>query len=278
MNLITNNYELMDLIPNSINPAKGETTLFDKIAVFIARAEEWARDTFTSHEIFDHIAECRIDDPVRVTLCRLVAFEALRDSIPSLDLVFTPNGFAITQTSNLTPASKQRVDRLVSSMVSLRDDCIARLLTLLVTVSPWLESPQALFFGSTLFPTLSVVDQVGPVAGSKWDKYLELRPQMIDLEASIAEGFISPELLDALRSRILGNALTSADRPLVTRLQAQIVAALRGAPVDPRRMADCVNYIRQRPEDFPEWHNSSTAELFTPPVFKNKKDSPGYFF
>lgn len=278
MKLITDQATLQKHIPHLLASVKGETSLFEKISVHLELAEDWVRSTFTSDKTFNTIVGYTADNPIRVLLCRLVVAEALRTAIPSLDLVFTPNGFAVTQTSNLTPASKQRVDRLIGSMLTLRDDCIARLLPELVGASQWLKSSQAQFFGSTLFPSLAVVEQVGNINGSKWDKYLELRPQIIDLEASLAEEFISPELLDVLHQRNLENALRPVDRPVVAQLQAQIVAVLRGGAISTRRMVDCVNYIRQRPEDFPEWHNSATAKLFTPPVFKNKKNAPGYFF
>jgi hypothetical protein len=38
------------------------------------------------------------------------------------------------------------------------------------------------------------------------------------------------------------------------------------------------NFIRDNADSFPEWHNSDTAKLFSPPIFRNKKESPGYFF
>lgn len=34
---------------------------------------------------------------------------------------------------------------------------------------------------------------------------------------------------------------------------------------------DVVNIIREHPDDFPAWHSSPVAELYTPPVFKNQK-------
>ena len=33
-----------------------------------------------------------------------------------------------------------------------------------------------------------------------------------------------------------------------------------------------------KPEEFPEWHNSDTAKLFSPPIFENKKSNKGYWF
>ena len=257
---------------------KGETSLFEKISLHLELAENWVSETFCSTKTFNTICGYTEDNPLRVLTSRLVVAEALRTAIPSLDLVFTPNGFAITQTTNLTPASKQRVDRLIGSMLTLRDDCIARLLPELVGASQWLYSDQAAFFGATLFPDLSVVDALANVQGSRWDKYLELRSQLIDLEASLAEEYLSPELMAELRLRNLSHTLTAADLPLVQQVKAQITGYLRTGTFNARRLIDCVNYIRLRPDDFPEWHRSATAELFAPPKFTNKKNAAGYFF
>ena len=45
-----------------------------------------------------------------------------------------------------------------------------------------------------------------------------------------------------------------------------------------RDIIDVVNHIRCNPDLFPEWHASETAKLFSPPIFKNKKEAKGYFF
>lgn len=39
-----------------------------------------------------------------------------------------------------------------------------------------------------------------------------------------------------------------------------------------------VELIRSNHEDFPEWHASTTAQLYTPQVFENKKESKAYWF
>lgn len=192
--------------------------------------------------------------------------------------MLTPNGFAVVNTSNLAPASKPRVDRLVGSMLSHRDDCIAALLPELVGASKWLTSSQADFFGATLFPDLAIVDSVGGATGSKWEKYLELRPQVIDLEASLAEEWLSPELMSALRSENLRGDLTQKRSEIVRQVKAQITGYLKGGSFSSRRLADIVNIIRQSESEFPEWHQSETAKLFAPPVFRNEKKAKGYFF
>lgn len=277
MKLITDQATLAPYIPNMIVNVKGETALFDKIAVHLQAAEDWVIRTFTSQKPFTAIVGYVADNPIRTLTARLIVAEALRLAVPSLDLVFTPNGFAVTQTSNLAPASKQRVDRLIGSLSTLRDECIAQLLPLLPGVSQWLNSDRAAYFGATLFPTLEIVEQV-PGNTPKWERWLELRPKVIDLEASLAEEWFSPELMSVLRDRNLRGTLPDTDKRFVADIQAQIVAYINGGSFSTRRLADIVNFIRKNPAAFPEWHNSATAELFNPPVFKNKKNSSGYFF
>ena len=107
---------------------------------------------------------------------------------------------------------------------------------------------------------------------------MELRSQIIDLEASLAEEWFSPELMDVLRHRNLAHALADTDRRAVADIQAHILGYLRTGSFNTRRLADTLTYIRRHPDHFPEWHNSGTAKLFAPPVFRNEKKASGYFF
>ena len=278
MKLITTDEQLRSNIPNIIASVKGEVPFIERLALFLDLAEDWVKTTFTSESTFNTICGYTDSNNIKILCSRLVVADALRRAIPSLDIVLTPNGFGVVSTQNLAPASKPRVDRLVGSMLAHRDDCIAALLPELVGASKWLTSPQADFFGSTLFPDLGIVDAVGGATGSKWEKYLELRPQVIDLEASLAEEWLSPGLMSALRSENLRGDLTEKRSEIVRQVKAQVVGYLRSGSFNSRRLADIVNYIRLNPEFFSEWHKSETAKLFAPPVFRNEKKASGYFF
>lgn len=276
--LITTDAQLRSHLPNIIASVKGETPFIERLTLFLDLAEDWVKTTFTSESTFNTICGYTDSNPLKVLTSRLVVADALRRAIPSLDIVLSPNGFAVVNTSNLAPASKPRVDRLIGSMLSHRDDCIAALLPGLVGASKWLTSSQADFFGATLFPDLRIVDAVGVTTGSKWDRYLELRPQVIDLEASLAEEWLSPELMSALRSENLRGDLTQKRSEIVRQIKAQVVGYLRGGSFNSRRLADIVNNIRLNAESFEEWHKSETAKLFAPPVFRNERKASGYFF
>ena len=269
MTLITNNEELSIYIPNSIREVKGESPLFDKLAPFLEMAEQWFCHHFVPAELLDAVAS---------EAAHIVAIEAYRLAVPQLDIVLTPNGFATVGTQNLSPASKMRVDRLVGGLLSERDKALAQLRHNLPSVEGWPDSPQGRWFGATLFPTLDVVTQQSRESERLWDKYCELRPQLIDLEASLSEEWLSPELMSALRFENLRGDLTSERSEIVRQVKAQVVGYLRGGSFNSRRLTDIVNHIRLYPNFFAEWHSSETAKLFAPPVFRNEKKARGYFF
>lgn len=276
--LITTDEQLRSHLPNIIATVKGETPFIERLALFLDLAEDWVVNTFTSVSTFNTICGYTDSNPIRIATARLVVADALRHAIPSLDIVLTPNGFGIVSTNNLAPASKPRIDRLVGSMLAHRDDCIAALLPELPGASKWLASAQADFFGATLFPDFSLVDALASTVGSKWERYLELRSQVIDLEASLSEEWLSSELMSALRSENLRGDLTEQRSEIVRQVKAQLVGYLRSGSFNSRRLADIVNYIRLNAADFEEWHRSETAKLFAPPVFRNERKASGYFF
>lgn len=275
--LITNDQQLRELIPNVFSNVKGETSLFDKVAPFLASAEQWLINNFCSLKTFNVICGYTDDNPTKTTAQRIVVCEALRNAVPSLDLVLTPNGFGVVNNQNIAPASKERVARLVNSLAEQRDELLELFIPMLVGASKWKESAQYGFFSASLFPNIDLASLCGFTA-NRWEKYVELRTKAIDIENSLAEEFISPELMDKFRLTVIGGTLSSDAEPVVRGIKAQVVDVLLDKPISTRRMMYLVNIIRNDINSFPEWHNSATAKLFTPPVFKNNKKSSGYFF
>ena len=131
--------------------------------------------------------------------------------------------------------------------------------------------------GETLFPDLAITDQVKGT-GSKWERYLALRPKILDIEASLAEEFFSPELMVRLRNEVLRKTHTADLARVINAIRGQVVDLLNGGTIRMRDMIDVVNHIRCNPDLFPEWHASETAKLFAPPIFRNLKTNKGYWF
>ncbi|MDO4512254.1 MAG: hypothetical protein Q4B68_10620 [Bacteroidales bacterium] len=262
---------LEQYIPNVITSVKGEKSLFDKLDKWLLLAEAWLKDTFTSDATFAAIASYSDDNIVKPMAARAVVCEAMRMAVPSLDVVLTPNGFGIVSNSNIAPASKERVARLIDSLVAMRDEALALLITKLPGASKWLTSVQCAWFRSTLFPSLEVVGECG-FTENIWDKYVKLRSEIIGIEESLAEEYFSREQMYEWRIN------TPSTDPVLPLVKMEIVSVLKGNPINSRRMVECVNYIRNNPEKYPKWHASDTAKLFSPPKFENKKEAKGYWF
>ena len=277
--LITNDTDLRRYIPNQVVAVKGEASLFDKIAYWLDTAEQWIFDTFCPASVIDAILADNPQSPLRNPLAAIAAHRALADAIPSLDLVQTVNGFAVVSNQNLAPASRDRVDRLIAVHRSQRDTAISALIPRLAAVPQWRDTPHCGFFRSTLFPTPAHIRPLASGAAT-WERYEELHPAIVAAEDRLAAEYISPELMQRLRDETLGitSPHSALHTPLCEALRSHIADIIHDRPLRDTALRDIVDYIRHRPDTFPEWHRSDTARLFSPPVFRNSKKSPGYWF
>ena len=216
-------------------------------------------------------------DTLRAITTQVVVYEAFRRALPHLDVVLTPNGFGIVSNANIAPASKERIERLQSSLLTNRDAAIHQLLTLLCKQQCWLATEQAEFFRGTMFSNLK--------HGQSLQDYLEMREKLIPLEEHIATQYLSMELLSTLQAQVQSCQFSTDKHKHICRvLQAVEVECLSNttfttlSPQEHQTLTQIVELIRSNPEDFPEWHASTTAQLYTPQVFENKKESKAYWF
>ena len=216
--LITSDTDLRQYIPNTLVTVSGEQTLFDKLQVELQLSEAWLVRTFGVVE----------STP---TACKVLATDAFLRAVPSLDLVLTPNGFGVVSNNTIAPASKDRVDRLLTSLENSRDFAIDQLLHELLANPDWRSTPQGRFFLATLFqtplalPTIpienfgtNVFDWRGGTAATpnerssfnvaspfrrkSWEVFLQTHAQVVLIEQELADKFISREVYARLRSDI----------------------------------------------------------------------------
>ena len=198
MRLITSNEQLNALLPNIQVTVTGETPLIDKLSPFLATTEKWLSDVFTSQPVFDTICQLAEGDALRVATTQAVVYEAFRRAVPHLDIILTPNGFGIVSNTNIAPASKERINRLLDALLDNRDAALLQVLSLLPAESGWIGTKQAQFFAATMFPNMEVTLRLpsSPFGGKeggpgRWMLYLALREKAIGIE----------QFLDALAPR-----------------------------------------------------------------------------
>lgn len=282
MKIIINNETLLALVPNTISTVEGERDLYSKIKSWLMAAENWVAETLTSSDVLDIIAE-PTTTAVWNTAANLIVSKAMANAVPSLDLVLTPNGFGIVSNSNVAPASKERVERLIESLQSRCDFMIGQLLQTLPKYVEWTHTKQYGWLAETLVchPDSVLTVHGRRYEGSRWDTFLALRDRARLIEDAFSEKWFGYEQMQVLRNEA---ALQfTGQNPRVSYVAKMVANAvlfeLRNRQRDRWQLDRIIDYMRKNEADFETWVSSPQYELFNdPPVFRNEKKSQGYFF
>ena len=281
--LIPDNEILLQFVPNVLKSVQGETLLLDKIAPHLEGAEAWLTTTFLGEAVLAKLPQ-ETDNNQLLHFSRMaVVAEAMLHAVPQLDLVLTPNGFGIVSNSNIAPASKERVERLLLSLEKMRDDTLSVLLPLLAKEAAWAASDPCAYFSSTLYPWLDLPRKLGSTDHS-WQTFQALHEKQVAIEERLAHDFFSPELLATLRqAELLGRWGETPSAPHYKRAWRHIFAIelymLREEELPVPSCIEVVNSIRNAPDGiFEEWKQSETAALFVDHGYKNDKRKSGYWF
>lgn len=289
MRIITTDGQLRRLIPHVFTTVEGEPTLLEKLTPFLETSEEWVKQYFVPDELFELIAgssasaETAAEDvtitALRLPLEKIIVSHAYMTAIPSLDLVLTPNGFGIVSNQNVAPASKERVERLTASLEAERDRNLEQLLLRMPTVEGWEISQQGKYFASTMFPFLSLCRRLA-IREHIWDEYQHLHDRLIKIENVLAETYFSQEQMQVFRNKVMDQMRTChpLEEQIIRSLQSLEMMLVSDMQCHPQSFYDLVNIIREHEEVFPLWHASATAQLYSPAVYRNKKESSGYWF
>lgn len=285
--LIPDNNVLLQFVPNVLKSVQGETLLFDKIAPHLEVAEAWLTTTFLSEAVLTEllsVSENANNKLLHYARMAVVA-EAMLHAVPQLDLVLTPNGLGVVSNTNIAPASKERVERLLLSLEKMRDDTLAVLLPLLTQNVAWATSDPCQYFEQTLYPWLDLPRKLGSTEHA-WLHYQELHSKLIAIEERLAHDFFSCELLNVLRKANLHNAWENTAsaphyRSAWQHIFAIVLFMLREEEANPpfTSCIEVVNSLRNTPDGiFEEWKLSETAALFENHGYMNDKKKGGFWF
>lgn len=284
--------EIRKIFPNIMKTAPGERGIFEKISPHISAAARWVSREFTGYGIKGG----DVPGNVESLLLETAATEACRSVLHSLDVVLTPNGFATVGNNNMSPASKARVESLERELTDRRDSALEALLSPegLPSVSGWADSRQAQKWRSCFATPFEIAAIIGAVH-ERYSSGMELLPMAKVLQYPLVEEYISPELFEAIARENQEGWKTDGtpDAEKKAAMRRKVFNDCRNMVLDAvwrsknsgkremisvRKAEAVVDVLRSNPEIFPEWQGSGTSLLFEDVRFRNKKDSPGYFF
>ena len=237
-------------------------------------------------------------DDVKDAAEAFVCYSAAYEAIPALDLIATPNGFAVVSNQNLAPASKERVAALRESYRQSKSRYTSGLILLLTRFADYVL-PAALA-SLPLLPTASKCRDFGIYAkGVSFfgeEEYAKVRPHLVEAEHRLA-GLISEEQVEHLRSMqwIFENRTFRLDvtdiNPAEMRLlqlcreylTAEVVSHMESVDTLGRKSlrtnaAVIIDYVTRHEFELPIYAASSVAEANRTKPYENQANDPTFFF
>ncbi len=240
------------MILNNLNearqflPSVNVTVENDRFKDFFRRAQEWLVAKVVGTDIEDvletdiELTSTDIHKELRLKCQRVIAEKALLDAIPEMDMQLTEAGFAVQNNDNFSPASSQRVDRLVKTLperIAADVDSIVRFLMKTSigngAYTYWRSSEPFTYLTAAFMPLCeeytSYCNGIQPdrKPSKNYDDFLAVIPLMAKELREVADYYVSRAEIDRLVELYRDNDLLEIHRKAIVCLKTCAVAALR---------------------------------------------------
>ena len=258
--ILNNLTEAKEFLP-SVNLTVGN----ERLADFFRRAQNWLVSRIIGTGIETALEETYVaeSDPLADLrrLCRrVIAEKALLDAIPEMDMQLTEAGFAVQDNDNFSPASAQRVDRLLAKMPERIASDADALVSYMISVYPnWRSSEQFKRLTESFMPTIADYSSVpGARAYNSYDEFYSDLPVLNRSMKEVADYYVSEAEIDRLLELYRDNDLLEIHRRAIEELKVAAVASANGSIRCARNAAARARDVMlESPGDFPCFRGSS---------------------
>jgi hypothetical protein len=263
-------------------PTAGGTE-YTAIEPYLLDAENQLKSLFVGDDLFAYIAGLTTPSTLKDDFTRLIAMQAYQLAIPFVDLIQTPNGFAVVSNSNLAPASKERVERLLqwveSQLMMYTDLLITSFLKTSLALAQWMKSPLFLQYTNCLFVLGHDFANYHPVQGSKRKAFLEAKPKLLAWQTNILEKVISASFMTALISEIRTNTFTTGSENVIHYCKMILSRLMDDDKEGATALCNTLsNILAANLTTYTEYAASPEYALKTSAPYQNKEEDTTFFF
>lgn len=243
----------------------------DRFNDFFRRAQAWLVNNILGEDIENtlemDIALTAEDTHEELrTLCqRVIAEKALLDAIPEMDMQLTEAGFAVQNNDDFTPASAQRVDRLMAKLperIAADIDALVRFL-LKNSVdeesaySYWRVSEQFNHLTAAFIPLWEEYNKIAIPRVSSYEDFYRAIPNMAILMKKVAAYYVSADEVDRLVELYRDGETLQVHRVAIAELKRVGVAAYNHDEKAARESAISAREVMlSSPDDFTSFKSS----------------------
>ena len=209
-----------------------------------------------------------------------VCASAFLNRLRHFDLILTDAGFGVVSDDHTAPASRERVNALEAQLKRKREESYCNILRELIKVPGWgANAAVRRYFPTLLWDIVEAEDMTGnkDLSAEDWGK---LKSRLFDASFKIEgatghvfqEELIAATITDSVRD-IQAEAIARVKNTMVMIVNHQEEKHIAKEAV--RRL---VEWLESVGENFPSYTNSKEYAARHAGTYKNKEESPVYFF
>lgn len=259
-------------------------TEYPAIKPFLDEADADVIASLTGVDLYTHISGKPADNRMKVILRNLIASDAYAKSIPFVDLIQTSNGFAVVNSSNMAPASKERVERLIAQCVRAVDTCTDLLINQVLQDSnartEWAKFDGFKELTSCFFLTGKDWSTFSGQSNTCRADLIKVKPSLLAFQKAVLEPAISNAYVDELIGKIRTGTLTAVGDCEVVSACKFILSTLVNKRIDEARinLDKLVHTIELDIDSFSAYKGSTEYALKNSANYQNKMDDSTFFF
>lgn len=261
-----------------ITAISAEATVFDSMETYLKAAENYVRTAILGDEIYNGFNS--LPEEIKNNIASLISLKGFAEAIPYLDLILTPTGFGVVSTETLAPASKERVEKLLSKVIVSVEDVTDLLIVNLHTSlnDKWSITSQFATLTGSLFWTAEDLKQYGGMPSAHRSDLLSLRPKIWEAEElikrKVSNDFFK-EILEGMRKR----NLTPENRKVLHFMKVIVGHFIAGTmEAFNNSMDSLMNVLESNIDEFSTYANSTAYQIKHFKPYENNKEDSTFFF
>jgi hypothetical protein len=276
--LITSVSDLLLSIPTA------QGTEWAAIEPFVKAADRHTKSTLTGVDLYNYIEGLSTDtNSLKDDLRNIIAYKAYKSAIPFVDLIQTQNGFGVVSNANIAPASKERVERLMSQceqqLDTATDMLILQISAVPAALAEWTKFGSFEELTNCIFQTGIDFCKSAKSENLKREAFLAAKNDILSFQYSEIAEVISIAFMDELIIQVRSNALTLPNTKIVRKLKPilGLLAQLKGEEAEDL-LGQLANLLDNNLSSYATYAGSSEYALKIAPKYQNKQTDSTFFF
>lgn len=262
--------------PAGIDPSGN---VFEKMEPFLQTSQESIKHEYVGNTIFTDVSALPERIPLSEIIIKIIVLDAFIAAIPHLDLILTPNGFAVASTTQIAPASKERVASLIRQSQRDLDTAIELLVVMIMAdvdfFAKWKTDKICYSYIRSIVYKSNHLKRYFGMANATYSDLLDALPGIYEAQNIIAT-YISESYLLELLKKTQEQTLNVADTDIMAIL-LQLIGLIYHKKEYKSKLYLLVNILEGDLDKYEAYKTSKEYQVKHSNNYENKQTDPTFF-